>query len=117
MAHYLTLYQRDNLSDNVIDIERYLLDVSLVRERPDAPDHLTSPIAVVYYPFHRAARCVQFGSFAVEPAQTGLRVGDDASERLVHFMGDRGGELPHRGDTIDMCELLLGVEEALFAGA
>src|ERR1700722_3310468 len=117
MAHYLTLYQRDNLSDNVIDIERYLLDVSLVRERPDAPDHLTSPIAVVYYPFHRAARCVQFGSFAVEPAQTGLRVGDDAGERLVHFMGDRGRQFAQRRHARYACELHLCIEEALFAGA
>ncbi len=49
-----------------------------------------APIAIVYDPFHRAARSVQVGSFAVEPAQTGLGIGDDGCERLVHFMGDGG---------------------------
>jgi ABC-type uncharacterized transport system substrate-binding protein len=34
------------------------------------------------------------------PAQTGLGVGDDGGERLVHFMDDRGRQLPHRRDAV-----------------
>src|ERR1700754_1682365 len=48
VAGQLTLYQRDDLPDDVIDVERYLLNISLVRERADAPDHLAGPDAVVY---------------------------------------------------------------------
>src|ERR1700722_18892762 len=77
MAGHLTLHQRYDLPDDVIDVERYLLNVGLFRERPDATDHLARPVAVVYYPFHRAARRVKVGSSAVEPAQTGLGVGHD----------------------------------------
>jgi hypothetical protein len=51
----------DDLADDVLDVERHLLNLSLVRERPHAPDHLTRPIVVVYYPFHRAARSALVG--------------------------------------------------------
>jgi len=107
MADQLTLHQRDGLPHDVIDVERHLLKAGLVRERPDAPDHLACPIAVVDNPFHRAARCVQVGSFAAEPAQTGLGVGDDGGERLVDFMGDRGGQLTQGCHARDMRQLHL----------
>src|ERR1700693_4047789 len=64
-----------------------------VRNRPHAPNHLPRPIAVIDNPFHRAARCVQVGNPAVEPAQTGLGVGDDAGARLGHFVGERSRQL------------------------
>src|ERR1700686_4477953 len=111
MAHYLTLYQRDNLSDNVIDIERYLLDVSLVRERPDAPDPLTCPIGFRADPFHSAARFVQVGSCPVKPAQAGRRGIDDGSERLIHFMGDRGSQLAQGCYPPDMGQVRLRVAQ------
>jgi len=47
MADELTLHQRDDLPDDVIDVERPLLNVSLFRERPDATSHFTRPIAIV----------------------------------------------------------------------
>jgi len=100
--------------NDVIDVKRCLLDVGLVRERPDAPDHLTRPNCVVYYPFHGAARCVQVRSSAVEPAQTGLGVGDDGGERLVHFMGDRGCNFPERRDARYVCEIRLRLTKRFF---
>src|ERR1700677_3175543 len=102
MAGQFTLHQSYDLPDDVIDVEEHLLEVTLFCERPDAPDYLIRPIAVVYYPFHRAARCVQVGNLAIEPAQTGLGIGDDAGERLVHFMSDRGRQLSHRRDAISV---------------
>src|ERR1700692_180018 len=69
MADQLTLHQRDGLPHDVIDVERHLLNIGLVRERPDAPDHLACPIAVIDNPFHRAARCVHVGSSAAGPAR------------------------------------------------
>src|SRR5882672_6473468 len=117
MAAQLTLHQRYSLPNDVIDVERHLLIAGLVRERPDSPDYLTRPIAVVYDPFNRAARRGQVGIPVVEPAQTGLGVSYDARERLVYFMGDGSRKLPHRGNAIDVRELHLGIEQALFAGA
>src|SRR6202521_2824777 len=96
MADQLTLYQRDGLSYDVVDVERDLFNVSLFRERTDAPYHLTRPISVFDNPFHRATRSVQVGSVAVEPEQTGLGIGDDGGERLVHFMGNGGRQFAQR---------------------
>src|ERR1700693_5468706 len=114
MADQLTLHQRDGLPHDVIDVERHLLKAGLVRERPDAPDHLTRPIAVVDNPFHRAARGVQVGSLAVEPPQTGLAVGDDGGERLVHFMRDRGRQFAQGCYAHDMRQVRLRVAQRLF---
>jgi hypothetical protein len=117
MADQLTLYQRDGLPHDVIDVERYLLEASLGRERPDPPDHLACPIAVGDNPFHRAARRVHVGSSAAEPAQTGLGVGDDGGERLVHFMGDRGHQLAHRRDAVGVREFQLRLTVSLLVFA
>ena len=43
------------------------------------PDHLARPIAIFDDPLQGAARFVQVGSSAVEPAQAGLGVGDDGA--------------------------------------
>ena len=59
MDSQLTLYQRDDVPDNAIDVERQLLNVGLVRERPDTADYLACPDAVVDDLFHRSARCGQ----------------------------------------------------------
>src|SRR3984957_18026455 len=117
MASKLTLHQGHDLPDDVIDVERDLLNVSLFRERPDAPDYLIRPIAVVYYPFDRAARCVQVRSLAIEPAQSSLCVGFDRGERLIQFVGDRGRQLAHRRDAVGVGEfqLRLTVSMLVFA--
>src|ERR1700689_3058162 len=54
VADQLTLHQRDDLPDDVINVEWHLLNAGLVRERPDAPDHVTCPIAFLDDPIHRA---------------------------------------------------------------
>src|SRR5258708_7327724 len=58
--------------------------------------------------------CVQVRSSAVETAQTGLGVGDDGGERLVHFMGDRGRNFPERRDARYVCEIRLRLTKRFF---
>src|SRR5260221_10312523 len=113
MAEYLTLHQPDGLPDDVIGIEWHLLNVGFFRERTDTPDHFARPITVFDNPFHRATRSVQVGSSAVQPAQTGLRVGNDAGEGLIHFMADGSCQLAQSRHARYACELHLGIEEAL----
>src|SRR6476620_6852185 len=108
------LYQRDDVPDDAIDVEQHLLNVGLVRKRPDVPDHLARPGTVVYNPFCRAACGGQVGSFAVQPAQTGLGVGDDSGERLIHFMGYGGCEFAQCGHATYVCEFHLRFAQRLF---
>src|ERR1700761_3546990 len=109
------LHQRDNLSNDVIDVERRFLDVVFLRERPDAPHNLTRPVAVVYYPFRRAARCVQVGNFTAKPLQTGLGVRDDGSERLAHFMSDGSRQFAQHRHARYVCEFHPRFSERLFS--
>src|ERR1700722_1169423 len=117
VADQFTLHQRDDLPYDFIDVERHPFNLGLVRECPDAPDHLARPIAVVYYPLYRATHRVQIRSSAIEPAETGFGVGYDTGERLIHFVGDGGCQLAQCRHPRYACELHLRIHEALFAGA
>ena len=72
---------------------------------------ITSPARL---PSLTMSRRISRNSFSIEhlgaeEAQRGLRVGDGGADRLLHFMGDRGRELTHRGDAISVRELHLGL--------
>ena len=47
------------------------------------------------------------GRLAAEPAQAGIAVGDDAGERLIDFVGDRGRQLSQRHHPRDVREFRL----------
>ncbi len=55
----------------------------------------------------RLPTLLQIGRLGAKPAQSGVCVGDRRGERLVDFMGNRGCQLPHRRDAIDVRELHL----------
>src|SRR5260370_13514530 len=113
MAEQLTLHQGDNLLDDVIEVERRRLRVGLFRERTDATDHLSRPLGALDDVLSGATRFVQVGSFAVEPAQASLGVGDDGGERLVYFMGDRCGQLAQGRRACGMGEICLRFAKSL----
>ena len=114
VAGQFVMQQADHLVDDFIDVERRLLIGSLVDQRADALDHFARPVAVLDDGLHRAARFLQVGRVAVEPAQAGCGVGDDGGQRLVHLMGDRGGELPERRHARDMRKFRLRLMQLLF---
>ena len=64
-------------------------------------------IAVLDDPARQTARASSRSWLAAEPAQAGIGIGDHGGERLVDFMGNRGRQLPHRRDAIDVRELRL----------
>jgi hypothetical protein len=75
---HFTLHQGNNLINDVIDVEGRLLNVGPFCQRADTLDYLACAMAVVDNPLDRAARRVKVGSSAVEPTQTGFRIGADA---------------------------------------
>ena len=50
----------------------------------------------------------------VQPAHTGLCVGDDSGERLVHFVGNGRRQFAQRGHAGYMCEFRLRAAQRLF---
>jgi hypothetical protein len=73
-------------------------------QRQGRAGYLARVIAIFDDPLHGAARFVQVWRVAVEPAHSSLGVGDDACERLVHFVGDRGGQFSQRRHARDASE-------------
>ena len=114
VAGQLVMQQRNDLVDDFIDIERRPLIDGLVDQPADALDHLARPVAVLDDGLHRAARLVQVGRVAVEPALTGCGVGDDGGQRLVHLMGDRGGEFPQCRHARNMRKFRLRLMQSFF---
>ena len=49
---------------------------------------------------------LRFGWLHIEPAQSGLCVGDHRGDRLIDLVGDRGRQLPHSRDAIGVRERL-----------
>jgi len=58
-----------------------------------------------------AARCASSGGPSASVRETSFREGEDACERVVDLVGDRGGELAERGELLGADELLLGLAE------
>ena len=113
MTLQLTLHQRDDFSNDLIQIERCLLDFRLVRKRPDTPHHFARPVGVVYHPFHRSSRSGKVGRSAVQPPQARVGIGDDRGERLVHFMGDGSCQFAQGSDAGYMGEFRLRLVQRL----
>src|SRR5262249_48598809 len=96
-----------------IDIEHRLLGIGLLRERTDAPDHRGGSIASLDDRLRAPTRFLELRGVPVEPLQAGLRLNNDGSERLVHFVGERSSQLTQSRDTRDMRELSLSSVQLL----
>src|SRR4029450_6345833 len=55
-----------------------------------------------------------FQVFCIEPAQTGAGIVDECAERLIDFMGNRGGHLSQRRHPRDMSHLHLRSAKGFF---
>ena len=79
------------------------------------PDHLGRSMAVLSDASERLPHLLQIRRSTIQPSQRRLGIGDRRGDRLVHFMGDRCGELPHRCNPMNMGELVLRVQARLFS--
>ena len=105
MAEQLMLHEADDLVDDVIDLERRLR--SAVLSTSARTRWITSPARL---PSATIDCRVPRASFRLAGSRSSQRrhaaaLGDDGGERLVHFMGDRRGELAQRSHARDMREV------------
>ena len=84
-------------------------------QRTDPTDNLVRAIAVLHDATKRQPDLIEIWPLRAQPAQTGMGIGHRRGDRLVHFMGDRGRELPHRRDAVGVRELGLYLAISPFA--
>src|ERR1700722_2882313 len=104
MAHQFTSHQANRFINGVIDIERRSRGVGFGHERTYSPDYLARTIAIFEDPLHGTACFGQVWCFALEPAQAGLGVRDDAGKRLVYLVRNGGGQFSQRRNARDVSE-------------
>ena len=97
--------QRDDLSRGVVQIERLQRELPLAEQRTQARDHVRRAVAIANRAPRGFARAVDVRRIGGQHPQTGAGVGDDARERLIDLMSDRGGQGAHGRDSRHMREL------------
>src|SRR5262249_15973370 len=99
--------QSTDPKDHFVDIQAILSWGRLFNESTHPLDHVTRSLAVIDDAGERLTGLLQIRRSETQPAQCGMGVSDCRCERLVGLMGDRGRELPHRREAIDVRELCL----------
>src|SRR5262249_13191664 len=94
MALDLTLNKRENVTHEIVDIERRRCGAVLAEHRADAGDDLAGAMAVIDDPLQGSCRPVEVGLRSGKRAQADAAAGDDRGQRLTDLVGDRGR---HRG--------------------
>ena len=101
--------ERERLVDDVVEIEGKLPRLFFSEHRLDPPDHVIGALALRDHARHRQPDLVQIRRVAIEPPEAGFAIGHDRRQRLLHLMGDRGGELAQGDDPCHMGERRLGL--------
>src|SRR5262249_12280392 len=100
----LTSRHRNDAEDDLIDIEPGHLDRGFLGQSSNTVNHDSGSLAIVVYARQRLADLIKVGRRSIQPAPAHAGAHDYSSERLVYFVGDRGGELPQRHDASDVRE-------------
>ena len=95
VLHCFATGQGDNLEDSVVDRNAVLPWRRFPDQRTDPTDDLARSFSVLLDITERLLGFLEIWPLRAQPAQTGLGIGDSRGDGLVHFMCDRGGELPH----------------------
>src|SRR5271163_3842733 len=114
MSINLPANQRDDLVDELIDIELCSFERSFLGEPAGAGNHVARAPRAADHLFDRASRLIESRRLKVEPSQARVAIGDDASERLVDFVRDRGRQLPQGRQPRGVGELSLRDPQRLF---
>jgi hypothetical protein len=106
--------QRDHLPRGLVQVHRLRRRGLLREERAQPGDHVGRAVAVADRAPRGLARAVDVRRIGGQHAQAGAGVGDDARQRLVDLVRDRGGQGPEGRDPGHVGELRPRPAERLF---
>ena len=107
VLYRLATRQSNDLANRFIDIEGILPRRRLLDESTDPADDVDGSIAFSDGMTERFPDLRQMRWLGVQPVQSRLGIVDPRRNRLHDFMGNRGRQLPHRRDAIDVREFRL----------
>ena len=105
--------QRNDLSRGLVQIQRLERELLLAEQRTQPRDHIRGAVAIANRPPRGFARAVDVRRIGIQHPKARTGVGDDARERLVDLMGDRGGQRAQGRDPRHMRELGAGPVQGL----
>src|SRR5690242_16891866 len=105
--------QYDDLKYSFVDLQAILPWGCLLDKGTDPADDLGGSIAFLDDTIERLPDLLQIWRLGAQPAQGGMGIGDCRRDRLHDFMGNRGRQLSHRRDAIDVRELRLRLTQRL----
>src|SRR5260221_1186892 len=108
------LRRRTISSNNSVYINQLPLWSTLLEEQPDPADDFRRTRSVFHDSHGTLARLFEIWVGASEPIQAGIGVGNGGSNRLIHFVGQGGTQLTHRGHPADVCEIRLRLTQRFF---
>jgi hypothetical protein len=98
--------QRNDFADRIVDVQPILARLRLRDERANPTDDVAGSSPIADDPIKRLLNLLRVRWLHIEPAQSGLCVGDHRGDRLIDLMSDRGRQLPHGRDAIGVRERL-----------
>ena len=107
VLHHFASGQGNDLEDRFVDLQAILPWGRLLDEGTDPADDVAGSLAVLDDATERLPDLLQIRRLGAKPAQGGIGIGDCRRNWLADFMGNRGRQLPHRRDAIDVRELHL----------
>ena len=113
MSEHFASGQGDDVEDSAIDVHEILPRGCFLDEVTNLVDDLAASLGVIDNVIERLPHLLQARRLRTEPAQRGLGVGKRCGDGLADFVGDRGGELAHRCDTVGVRQLHLPLAESL----
>jgi hypothetical protein len=96
----------DDFENRIVDLQPVRPCRRLRDERANPADDVAGSSSVLDDPTKSLPNLLRIGRLHIEPAQSGLCVGDYRRDRLIDLMGDRGRQLPHGRDAIGVGERL-----------
>src|SRR5260370_38815226 len=99
VVQHLALHEARGFIDDLVQVEGRCLHRGLPGQSAQALDDLTGAFSIAYHPLDCTADFLELRHVALEPAQAGFSVRDDAGEWLIDLVGNRSSELSKGGGT------------------
>src|SRR5580704_5948678 len=107
VRHCFATGEFNHPADRGVDVQALFPGRRLLRKGADSVNDVTRSHAVMNEFCEHPLHLFQMGRSTLQKTQSRLSVDDRGSDRLFHFMDDRGQELAHRGHAIGVSELRL----------